>query len=433
MRRLLAQRMERAAEDAGFTLMEVVVAMVLFAVFCAMSLGLLVQTGAVTRGNLQRTTAANLATEQIQIARSVSATDIPAGTITRTQQVKNTTYVITQTSKYLSADATSSVCDGSLTSLAYRLVTVKVTWPDMGGIQPVRQDTLKAVGLGSDGLGDQGALAVSITGVGGLAASGITVTLNNGSTTVTDENGCAVFAGVDAGAYTATLNTSGYVGLSNAQLTTKGSLGVVAGTITRGSISYDTARWANVTISAPVTGGIVPSPMPLVLSNSTLAAETAYPDCPASGTPVSACATEPQTSAGGILRQLYPAIYTVKLGACTETASSSVLADLTSTASLGSTVSVPVGAITVNLQRLLAVYSGTKTITITHTSGNSGCATPETYAVTAASGAKILLPYGAWYVSVPSTNTSPSTPVTSSMITLSPSQRTGSTTLTVLS
>lgn len=417
--------------DAGFTLIEVVIAMVIFAVFCAIGLGVLVRTGSVTRGNLQRTAAANLATEQIQAARSMSATNIPDGTTTRTQVVKSTTYTISQTAKYLSADATSSVCDGALTSLAYKLVTVKVTWPNMGSIQPVRQDTLKAVGVGSDGLGSAGALALLVTGTGGRVAANITVTLNDGSTTTTDENGCAVFAGISVGTYTATLNTAGYVGLTNAQVTTKGSLGVTAGTLTRASISYDTVRSVNVAITSPVIGGVVPPALPLVLSNSTLGAETAYPAC--SGTPVSACATAPTTSASGIVEELYPAIYTVKLGTCAETSTSSILADLSSESSIGTTVSVPMGAITVNLLKLALPYSGSKTMTIKHTSGNSGCPTPETYTVTGASGTKILLPYGTWTVSVPSTNTSPSPSVTSLVIALSSSATTGSTTLTVLS
>lgn len=433
MRRLIAQQRQRAADDAGFTLLEITVAMGIFVVFCSMSLGLLVRAGDVTRGNLQRTAAANLATEQIQIARSQSATAIPDGTTTRTQTVKNTVYTITQTATYLASDSTNSVCDGSSTSLAYKLVTVKVTWAGMGTIQPVRQDTLKAVGVGSDGLGSTGAVAVAVSGTGGVAVGDISVSLSNGSSTTTDGNGCAVLTGIDPGTYTATVNTPGYVGLANAQLTTKPSIGVTAGTLTRTAISYDTARSIVVATSAPVSGGVIPSGLSVVLSNSYLGAETAYPACPASGTVTSACATAPSTSATGSARALYPYIYTVKLGTCTETSASSVQADLTSTASVGSTVTVPLGAITVNIVKAAGGFTGTKTITVKHTSGNSGCPAQETYTLTGSSGVKILVPYGTWNVSVPVASSGTTAVSTLTPLSLSAGTPSASATLTVVS
>ena len=128
--RTLGSRLRHDQRDAGFTLTELVMAMAVFAVFCSASLGLLVRTGSATRENLQRTAAANLASEQIQIARSLSAIDIPLGTITRTRQVSGTTYTIAQSSRFLSADATTSVCTGTATVLAYKLVSVKVSWPN---------------------------------------------------------------------------------------------------------------------------------------------------------------------------------------------------------------------------------------------------------------------------------------------------------------
>ncbi len=433
MRRLIATRMCRPADDAGFTLIEIVVAMAIFAVFASMSLGLLVRAGDVTRGNLQRTAAANLATEQIQVARSMSATAIPDGITTRTQTVKSTAFTITQTTTYLAADSANSVCDGTSTALAYKLVTVKVTWPEMGSIQPVRQDTLKAVGVGSDGLGSTGAVALQVTGNGGLPINNMAVSLSDGSTTVTDVNGCAVFTGVHPGTYTATLNTPGYVGLANAQLTTKASIGVTAGLLTRTGVSYDTTRSIVVTAGSPVSGAVIPSGLPLILSNSYLGAETAYPPCPATGTASSACATGPTATASGAAGELYPFIYTVKLGTCTETSASSLQTDLSSAASDGSTVSVPMGAITVNILTGLGVYSGTKTITIKHISGNAGCPAQETYTVTAPSGAKILVPYGSWNVSVPLNSSGAAAVSTLTPLTLTAASRTASTTLTVVS
>jgi prepilin-type N-terminal cleavage/methylation domain-containing protein len=388
-------------DDAGFTLLEVVIAMVIFTVFCAASLGLLVRTSDVTKGNLQRSAAANLAAEQIQVARSQPALSIDA--LTRTQKVANTTYTITQTVKYLSSDSATSVCDGASAQLAYKLVTVKVTWPTMGSIQPVRTDTLKAVGVGSDGLGTTGALAIGVNGADGTATSGQTVGLSDGSSATTGDDGCAVFVGLTAGTYTATLNTAGYVGLTNEQTTTKTSIGVSAGTVTRTGLSYDTARGLLMAIDSPVSGGIVPSNLPLRLSTSALA-PTSFAACPATGTPVAACASAPTSTANGVAKELYPAVYTVKLGTCTESTPSQTSTDLRPSTADGSTATVPLGAVTVKvaLAATPAVGIVGRSITLIHASQASGCTSGETYSMTStANGSTLLVPYGTWTVKIP--------------------------------
>jgi prepilin-type N-terminal cleavage/methylation domain-containing protein len=391
------------AGDGGFTLLEVIVAMVIFTVFCSASLGLLVRTTNVTKGNLQRSAAANLAAEQIQLARGQTALNITD--TTRTQTVANTTYTITQTTKYLSSDSTTSVCDGSSAALAYKRVTVQVTWPGMGSIQPVRQDTLKAFGIGSDGLGTTGALAIGVTGASGTGTSDVDVTLSNGDSVTTGDDGCALFVGITAGTYSVLLNQSGHVGLTNSQSTAKTGLGVSAGTLTRASVSYDTSRGLVVAIDAPVTG-IVPSALPLRLSTSQLA-ETTYAACPVVGTPTSACATAPTSTANGLAKELYPAVYTVKLGSCTETTPSTASIDLRAGTADGSTATVPLGAVTVKVALVATPSVGLagRSITLSHAAQTSGCTSGETYTMTStSSGATMLLPYGTWTITVPVLN-----------------------------
>ena len=427
----------RQSDDSGFTLTELIVAMAIFTVFCSAALGLLVQTGSVTKVNLNRTAAANLASQQIQLARALDAVDIPLGTVTNTQTVGNTTYTIKQTSKYLAGDASASVCTGGVsTTLAYKLVTVKVSWPGATSAQTVRQDTLKAVGIKSAGLDSTGVLALLVTTASGTTLPDIPITLNDGSTATTDDHGCAVFVGLSPANYTATLNVLGYVGLSNAQSTVKSGLGVTVGTVSRGQISYDTTRNVVVTVSAPVTGGVLPSGLPIQLSSSSLSGTlntlTGYPACPSSGTPASACATAPTSSANGQAAGLYPGIYTVKLGACTETTPSQNTVDLTSSSSSGTTVGVPLGAITINLTKSGVAYPGTKTVTVTHAGVNTGCLTGETYTFAAtATGARLLVPYGTWNVTVPTTTSS--LPTTTQSVALTSSSTTAGTNFTVTS
>jgi prepilin-type N-terminal cleavage/methylation domain-containing protein len=423
-------------DDSGFTLLEVVIAMVIFTVFCAVSLGLLVRTTDVTKGNLQRTAATNLAAEQIQIARSTSAINILTGASpVRTETVGNTVYTINQFAKYLSADSTTSVCDGASAALAYKLVTVTVTWDDMGSIKPVRVDTLKAFGVGSDGLGTSGALAIGVSGADGTARGGLTVTLNTGASSVSDDDGCTIFVGLTAGTYTATINTVGYVGSANTQSNTKTGLGVTVGNLTRVAFSYDTIRNIAVKVDSPVTGGVVATNLPIRMSTTTLP-ETDFPACPsAAATPIAACSTPATTAANGAVKELYPAIYTLKLGSCVETAPSQVTTDLRPAATNNLVVPVPVGAGTVSVVKALALTTpiANRTVTFTHAAG-SGCTSGEAYTITTTNTpVTLLVPYGSWTVSTPIYNSSgqPTSALATANVTLSPTARTSTTTLVV--
>jgi prepilin-type N-terminal cleavage/methylation domain-containing protein len=422
--------------EGGFTLLEVVIAMVIFTVFCAAALGLLLRTDDVTKGNLQRTTASNLAAEQVSIARSQGALAIQD--VTRYQRVPagtGTNYKITQTTKYLASDSTTSVCSGSTTQLAYRLVTVTVTWPGMGSIQPVRSDTLKAVGVGSDGLGVTGALAVTVAGADGTGQAGQTLSLSDGSSATTSNDGCAVFVGLAAGTYTATLDNTGDVGLTNEQNTTKSGIGVTAGTVSRTSISYDTARSMVIALDSPVAGAIVPGGINMPLSSGSLAA-TSFAACPATGTPVAACATAPTTTSNGLAKELYPAVYTVKMGTCTETTPSQSSIDLRADSSEGSTATVPMGAFKVKavLSSTPAVGIIGRTIVFTHASQTSGCTAGERFTMTSAqNGSAMMLPYGTWTVSVQLLNAQEVVRVSAGAgtATLGPSSRSADTTFLV--
>ena len=426
IRRSVAGVRAAAPDDSGFSLMEVVVAMAVFAIFCTATMGLLIRSSDATRGNLQRTAASNLLTEQIQLARGMTALTIPTGVTTRTQAVSNTTYTITQTSKFLSADSTSSVCDGSGAALAYKLVTVAVTWPDMGNIKPVTGNTLKAVGIGTDGLNATGALAIGIGGAAGPNQSGVTVTLSSGQTTTTGDDGCALFVGLPVGVYSAVVNAAGYVGSANTQLVTKTGFGVVAGALTRGNIAYDTAR-SFVLAAGGLAGAVVPAGLALQISGGQVTAPTVFPVCLA--TPVAACANGPTTGANGLAKEFFPGIYTVKFGTCTESTPSQIISDLTLDSTEGSTVTVPMGTATINVIKTIGGASlAGKTITATHA---SGCT--ETFTTPSVTGGtKLMLPYGNWTISTPSTSVPTSTPVSLS-ITLSPTFPTATVPLLVTS
>jgi prepilin-type N-terminal cleavage/methylation domain-containing protein len=413
-------RMIRRRGDRGFTLVEVVVSMSLFAVAASVTLGLLLRTTQVAGDNIRRTAAANLAQKQIESVRSQKATAITDGQSTTTAVIGSTTYTIKQLANYVSTDSSTSVCTGSGNTLAYKLVTVTVTWPNMGTIKPIRADTLKAVGLGADGLDSTlGTLAILVAGTSGAAQSGITVTLSSGATKTTGDDGCAVFTGLSPATYSASASMSGYTGFTNSQNATLGSLGVTAGGVTRGTLTYDTVRSVSVALDSPA-GAVIPSTMPLRVGDSYLS-EYTLSTCP--GTVTSSCTS----GLPGTVQALFPEVYTVKVGACTETSPSSVSVDLRTAGTSTPSVTVPVGAPTIKVQTALGTAIVGRTVTIAHTTGCS-----ESYTTPSVSGGRaIAIPYGSWTISTARTSAGVGT--VSQSVTLSSTNKTPTVTLVVIS
>ena len=276
-------RRSTAIRDGGFTLMEVIVAMTLFTALVSAALGVLLRTTHAVGGNTRRVTAASLVNRQIESVRSMRAIDIPDGGSIRTETVGGTTYTIRQTASYVPNEATTSVCTATGNVLAYKLITVKVTWPNMGSIKPVRADTLRSVGLGANGLdATKGTVALTVVDAAGAPATGTVVTLSPGGSSVnTGDDGCAVFVGLNPGNYTASMDTAGHVGVANTRLVTMSGIGVTAGQVTRGELVYDTERRVELLPGGP-EGYLLPAGVQVLLRDAYVQAGV-LPPC--SGTP----------------------------------------------------------------------------------------------------------------------------------------------------
>lgn len=190
------------ARERGFSLVEVVVALALLGVLAAAVLTLVGRSASVAAQNLRRTTAANLLTKGIEAARTVDPLVLPDGVTTTTTTVGGTTYTITQESRYLTEDQTTTLCDAdSPTNLLFKQVTVTVTWADMQAVAPVRGTTLLPFGVGRNGVGSGGGtLVVRVYDASGASAPGARVTVD-GQQRTADGGGCVVFGYLKPNSY----------------------------------------------------------------------------------------------------------------------------------------------------------------------------------------------------------------------------------------
>ncbi|WGT47437.1 carboxypeptidase regulatory-like domain-containing protein [Tessaracoccus lacteus] len=253
-------------DDGGFTLVEVVVAMMIFAMIATGFLYVMTSGMTLSRDTRARIVAANLAAQQVDIERSrASVFDIVNST--RDVELNGDTFHVAVSTSWAFSSGVSATCQAGDTtgSIRYKEFTVEVTWDNMSAsAQPVYSDsTLTPRTKINDPT--LGTVLVGVIDASGSGVSGATVNLTTSSSTVasttTDSDGCAYLLKVPAGSFTASVSKSGYV--NEQQLSTPtATVEVTAGGASRLSFAYDRA----VTFTTTYAGGSATLPTNLTTS-----------------------------------------------------------------------------------------------------------------------------------------------------------------------
>jgi prepilin-type N-terminal cleavage/methylation domain-containing protein len=264
----------------GFTVVELVVAITVFAlVFAAVSAGI-GRALQIDRGNRNRSAAAYLAARQLEEVRAEPFALVTLGRTTCDYTVAScdlpSPYSVVQEVAWASPGSTATSCGvptASGATLAYKRVTVTVTWPDMAGVDPVTSQTLLTPPGGTYDP-NAGHVLVQAFDRDALPLAGQTVSLSGpaAASQTTDSDGCAFFAYLDPGTYTATMGTSGYVDRQGNQPASQ-TAGVTASQITRVQFDYDRAATLSITL-VPPSGAVLPSGMAMTVANSNLTVGT---------------------------------------------------------------------------------------------------------------------------------------------------------------
>ncbi|MDQ1710953.1 MAG: hypothetical protein QOE45_403 [Frankiaceae bacterium] len=276
------------SSDGGFSLVEMMAALVVLGLIFAAVLGVLTTSIKSTRQNRNRVAASNLAARELEITRNafysknvgpravqaglvLNPNPLPGGTAGQTLNVDGVQYTVRRTSAWQSQGAASSPCDGGASGqLQYLHVTVTVAWTGMTG-GPVVDNTLLTPPLGTYTT-TTGHIRSKLIDRNGAPLEGHTITASGPSgtsTQVTAEDGCAFFAFLAPGSYSVTVNTAGYTSTTWAPAPTQ-NVTVTAGAATPANFAYDLAASLNVTLTPASATFPVPLNVPLSVGNTVI-------------------------------------------------------------------------------------------------------------------------------------------------------------------
>lgn len=388
--RRVATLRARGDGEAGFTLIEQMVALFLFGVLSVALLGGTLQLIRASRDQRAKSAATGLALRQLEIARLTDAAALQQGRSTFSFQPPNAQfpYTVTQDVSFVQQGSTTGPCaqsSGASPNLASLRVVETVTWPGMR-LSPVSQQTVITPQKNDFANTSNGDLAVSVLDANGGGAGSVTVTLSGGSVNtsqVTDSAGCGFFAYQPTGNYTITLSAPGYVNPAGLSSPTQ-TAGVQSSQLVKTVLNYDRAAELVLAWGADATHPM-PAGMPITLNNAN--------QLP--GASKAFTATTP--TAGADLKNLFPFAsgYAIWAGDCADAQPATAL---TVAAPQGGSVSatVPVAPIDVTVAGAAAGV-----IVLAQHAADTACTTAEQYTLGATDATGVVhaaLPAGTWTI-----------------------------------
>lgn len=240
--------------DEGLTLIEILVAMMVFAIIAVGVAFSLTSSLTMVRDARAREVAANLAAQAIDTARSLENVFSVRNSVEVTPAIDGITYTVTQKTGWVSGGTSGGACGDEGAPLDYKHVNVTVSWSGMKpSTSAVRSDTLIAPN-GRINDPDMGTILVSVTGASGVGKSGVTVAAAPaaiaplGAETVdpvplpTDSDGCSYVLKVVPGNYDITVSRPANDYVSEKQLATvTQQVGVEKGDSTSADFQFDLA------------------------------------------------------------------------------------------------------------------------------------------------------------------------------------------------
>jgi Tfp pilus assembly protein PilV len=258
-----------AANDAGFTLVEVLVSALILILLSMAVLGALDATTRSSFSDRIHADAEALAQQNENRLRGLNVDELSNlnSTFQYPSKLDGVQFTLKETAQYVSDTSGTVSCTNP--SADYLEATTTVTWPNMAGRTPVSVTSVLTPTVGSVD-STNGALAVSVLNASGTGYGGVNVSIAGATnaTATTTTAGCALFGDLPSGAYTVTVAppTGTYVDsltgatVSSATPDTR-TVSVVAGSVpTSAPFSIDQAGSINATFTTTWPGSGTAAP-----------------------------------------------------------------------------------------------------------------------------------------------------------------------------
>lgn len=402
-------------DDRGITMVEVVVAMVIFAMIAVgVAQGIVISTK-IAADAQNRTVALNLNSSQLDFVRTQSPYAVSStsqSTPTATTNIDGITYTTWQTVAWVGLDGADRSCGAVNSSFQLMRVRVQTVWTGQLSTSP---DATSDALLSSDNTikdPGNGTIFIKVTKADGSPYADLQLTAKSTDGTAlavpkTNSDGCAFITKVAPGSYTVTASTTGNIDRSNSATSVSPVLNVTAGSAVPVSLDYDVDTSIRVTYQTNQSDVHFPSNF----VTTWFTASTVPPYYRKSGTPGTVdLFPSPKAGYSGVAGPLVPAS-NPDVTTCLSpdpsnwdagTVGGAVLLDgarpdpATAVAGGNPSYSVPVGV----LQAQGGPSDDGYTIVATSapaTAGDPGCATGMTYTFSVSgSSPKLALPYGTW-------------------------------------
>jgi prepilin-type N-terminal cleavage/methylation domain-containing protein len=255
-----------ASSEAGFSLIEVMVALFIFALISTGTAYTVLTVLQLDRDSRARHVAVNLAAQEIDLARDAGDLLTLVDVVRPAQLVGGNNFYVTVTTAWVSATGTDDACGTTGGTLLTKRINVEVRWDNQrAGSSPVRADTVITPNshLNSP---DRGTILVRVLGVSGAGVSGVGITAvpssvahgaSGSASATTDAQGCAFLPRLTPGNYDVTASAAGHIDSKAQAASPVVTVALVAGYSAGAAFSYDRASTFTLTY-APAT--IVPAP-----------------------------------------------------------------------------------------------------------------------------------------------------------------------------
>ena len=417
----------RANLEAGVSLIEVLVAMLIFAII-AVGVGYGLVTSLYLGNDARsRESAVNLAAQEIDLARS--AGNVFAVLESTSTVVQNgTTFTLHRSTDWETTTGADGNCGSGGGQLRYRRVNVTVTWDSMRATTPVvRADSALAPGrrINDPALGTilVSVLTASGSGAAGVAVSAVPGVVPNGAATLTevpaatDAQGCSYVLKVQPGTYDVTVSRPSFVDKDQAASSTQ-TVGVAAGGASSVAFAYDLAGTVTARYGTNFTSGS--TLLPNNLNTTFRSTYQPYTAVHASNANEQAFRLHPfgyEVFAGRFIAATpsTPGCLSVDPAAWTTSAADGAIGTAVAAVATpggSATVDVPLGVLTVT--GLAGQYLRAESTTAPGGSGDPGCGAPMTFTfglLPADATTQLGLPFGSWIFFSGAASGSEATPV----------------------